>query len=63
MNGLVFLPWIVPSIKKAERTREEEGGWIMPAQWRTIVPIVGRTPSQYIKHYEKLLDAMDENYE
>ena len=38
----------------------------MPTQWRTIVPIVGRTPSHCLERYEKLLDAActkDENYE
>ena len=38
----------------------------MPTQWRTIAPIVGRTPSQCLERYEKLLDmacAKDENYE
>lgn len=29
----------------------------MPAQWRTIAPVVGRTPSQCLGRYEKLLDA------
>jgi pre-mRNA-splicing factor CDC5/CEF1 len=38
----------------------------MPTQWRTIAPIVGRTPSQCLERYEKLLDAAcakDKNYE
>ncbi|XP_059309078.1 cell division cycle 5-like protein isoform X2 [Lycium ferocissimum] len=38
----------------------------MPTQWRTIAPIVGRTPSQCLERYEKLLDAActkDENYD
>ena len=38
----------------------------MPTQLRTIAPIVGRTPSQCLERYEKLLDAAcvkDENYE
>jgi pre-mRNA-splicing factor CDC5/CEF1 len=28
----------------------------MPAQWKTIGPLVGRTASQCQEHYEKLLD-------
>ena len=28
----------------------------MPTQWRTIAPIVGRTPAQCLERYEKLLD-------
>ena len=53
--------WLDPSIKKTEWTREEEDkllhlAKIFPTQWRTIAPIIGRTPSQCIEHYEKLLD-------
>ena len=29
---------------------------LMPCQWRTIAPIVGRTSAQCLEHYEKLLD-------
>lgn len=53
--------WLDPSIKKTEWTREEEEkllhlAKIFPSQWRTIAPIVGRTPSQCVEHYERLLD-------
>ena len=34
---------------------------LMPSQWRTIAPIVGRTAAQCMEHYEKLLDAAQEN--
>ncbi len=30
---------------------------LMPTQWRTIAPIVGRTAAQCLERYEKLLDA------
>lgn len=54
--------WLDPSIKKTEWSREEEEkllhlAKLMPTQWRTIAPIVGRTPAQCLEHYEKLLDA------
>eukprot|EP01125_Pyxidicula_operculata_P011502 TRINITY_DN3766_c0_g1_i1.p1 TRINITY_DN3766_c0_g1~~TRINITY_DN3766_c0_g1_i1.p1 ORF type:complete len:845 (-),score=300.09 TRINITY_DN3766_c0_g1_i1:100-2634(-) len=54
--------WLDPSIKKTEWSREEEEkllhlAKIMPCQWRTIAPIVGRTAAQCLEHYEKLLDA------
>lgn len=54
--------WLDPSIKKTEWTRDEEEkllhmSKIMPMQWRTIAPIVGRTAAQCLEHYEKLLDA------
>ncbi len=54
--------WLDPSIKKTEWSREEEEkllhlAKIMPNQWKTIAPIVGRTASQCLEHYEKLLDV------
>lgn len=54
--------WLDPSIKKIEWSREEEEkllhlAKLMPTQWRTIAPLVGRTPAQCLEHYEKLLDA------
>lgn len=54
--------WLDPSIKKVEWSREEEEkllhlAKLMPTQWRTIAPLVGRTPTQCLEHYEKLLDA------
>ena len=53
--------WLDPSIKKTEWTNHEEEkllhlSKIFPSQWRTIAPLVGRTPHQCITHYEKLLD-------
>ncbi|XVF42292.1 hypothetical protein PTKIN_Ptkin01aG0349500 [Pterospermum kingtungense] len=63
--------WLDPSVKKTEWTREEDErllhlAKLMPTQWRTIAPMVGRTPSQCLERYEKLLDAAcarDGNYE
>lgn len=48
-------------MKKTEWTLEEEEkllhlAKIMPSQWRTIAPIVGRTAYQCLMHYEELLD-------
>ena len=53
--------WLDPSIKKTEWSREEEErllhlAKLMPSQWRTIAPLVGRTAAQCLEHYEKLLD-------
>ncbi|XP_042611519.1 LOW QUALITY PROTEIN: cell division cycle 5-like protein [Cyprinus carpio] len=54
--------WLDPSIKKTEWSREEEEKLLhlpklMPTQWRTIAPIIGRTrPAQCLEHYEYLLD-------
>lgn len=52
--------WLDPGIKKTEWTREEEErllhlAKLMPAQWRSIAPLVGRTPAQCVEHYERLL--------
>ena len=63
--------WLDPSIKKTEWSRDEEErllhlAKIMPTQWRTIAPLVGRTAAQCLEHYEKLLDAAqgkDEKYD
>jgi pre-mRNA-splicing factor CDC5/CEF1 len=54
--------WLDPSIKKTEWSREEEEkllhlAKLMPSQWRTIAPIVGRTAAQCMEHYEYLLDS------
>ncbi|KAI8106894.1 hypothetical protein M9434_001548 [Picochlorum sp. BPE23] len=63
--------WLDPAIKKTEWTREEDEkllhlAKLMPTQWRTIAPIVGRTPTQCLERYEKLLDmasGREEGYE
>ncbi|KAL8435322.1 hypothetical protein ACSSS7_002575 [Eimeria intestinalis] len=57
--------WLDPSVKKTEWTLEEEEkllhlAKIMPSQWRTIAPIVGRTAYQCLMHYEELLDQAQE---
>ena len=31
----------------------------MPTQWRTIAPIVGRTATQCLERYQKLLDEAE----
>ena len=54
--------WLDPSVKKTEWDREEDEkllhlAKLMPTQWRTIAPIVGRTASQCLDRYEKLLDT------
>lgn len=53
--------WLDPSIKKTEWTRTEDEkllhlAKLMPAQWKTIAPLVGRTATQCQEHYEELLD-------
>lgn len=58
--------WLDPSIKKTEWNRDEEEkllhlAKLMPNQWRTIAPIVGRTAAQCMEHYETLLDQAQES--
>ncbi|CAL8069117.1 unnamed protein product [Calicophoron daubneyi] len=53
--------WLDPSVKKTEWSREEDEkllhlAKLMPTQWRTIAPIVGRTANQCLERYEFLLD-------
>lgn len=63
--------WLDPSIKKTDWSREEEEkllhlAKLLPNQWRTIAPLVGRTANQCLEHYDKLLDAAqqkDESYD
>ena len=52
--------WLDPSIKKTEWTRVEDEkllhlAKLLPTQWRTIAPVVGRTAAQCLERYEKLL--------
>jgi len=56
-----WFEWLDPSIKKTEWSREEDEkllhmAKLMPTQWRTIAPIVGRTAAQCLERYEHLLD-------
>ena len=53
--------WLDPNIKKTEWSREEDEklmrlARLMPTQWRTIAPMVGRTAAQCLERYERLLD-------
>lgn len=57
--------WLDPSIKKVEFTKEEDEkllhlAKLMPTQWRTIAPLVGRTANQCIERYQKLLDEAEQ---
>ena len=57
--------WLDPSIRKIEWSREEDErllhlAKLMPTQWRTIAPIVGRTAGQCLERYQKLLDEAEE---
>ncbi|KTW32500.1 uncharacterized protein T551_00590 [Pneumocystis jirovecii RU7] len=53
--------WLDPGIKKIEWTKEEDEkllhlAKLMPTQWRTVATIVGRTATQCLERYQKLLD-------
>lgn len=52
--------WLDPSINKTEWTTVEDEkllhlARVMPTQWRTIAPLVGRTAQQCLERYETLL--------
>lgn len=56
--------WLDPSIKKTEWSKEEDEkllhlAKLMPTQWRTIAPLVGRAPAQCLERYQKLLDEAE----
>ena len=56
--------WLDPGIRKLEWSREEDEkllhlAKLMPTQWRTIAPIVGRTATQCLERYQKLLDEAE----
>lgn len=60
--------WLDPSIKKTEWSREEDEkllhlAKLMPTQWRTIAPIIGRTAAQCLERYEYLLDQAQKKEE
>ncbi|OWB64740.1 hypothetical protein B5S33_g667 [[Candida] boidinii] len=53
--------WLAPSVKKLSWSKKEDEKLlrltkIMPNQWRSIAPIIGRTPTQCIERYQQLLD-------
>ncbi|TGZ85081.1 hypothetical protein EX30DRAFT_361000 [Ascodesmis nigricans] len=56
--------WLDPSIRKVEWSRDEDEkllhlAKLMPTQWRTIAPIVGRTATQCLDRYNQLLDEAE----
>ncbi len=60
-----WFEWLDPSIKKVEWSREEDEkllhlAKLMPTQWRTIAPLVGRTANQCLERYQKLLDEAEQ---
>ena len=53
--------WLDPLIKKTDWTREEDEkllhlAKLMPMQWKTVAPMVGRTATQCLARYETLID-------
>ncbi|KTW28444.1 hypothetical protein T552_01706 [Pneumocystis carinii B80] len=58
--------WLDPGIKKIEWNKEEDEkllhlAKLMPTQWRTIATIVGRTATQCLERYQRLLDDAEAN--
>lgn len=53
--------WLNPNIDKSEWTREEDEkllslAKLLPNQWRSIAPIMGRTATHCVERYQKLLE-------
>lgn len=53
--------WLDPSVRKVEWSRGEDEkllhlAKLLPAQWKTIGPLIGRTATQCQERYERLLD-------
>ncbi|CDK28421.1 unnamed protein product [Kuraishia capsulata CBS 1993] len=53
--------WLNPNVKKFEWSREEDEKLLylaktMPNQWRSIEAVLGRTATQCVERYQKLLD-------
>lgn len=59
--------WLDPTIRKVEWTREEDEkllhlAKLMPTQWRTIAPLVGRTATQCLLRYDKLMTEKERGW-
>ena len=57
--------WLDPGIRKVEWSKEEDEkllhlAKLMPTQWRTLAPLVGRTATQCLERYQKLLDEAEQ---
>ncbi|KAG9237816.1 pre-mRNA splicing factor component-domain-containing protein [Amylocarpus encephaloides] len=57
--------WLDPGIRKVEWSKEEDEkllhlAKLMPTQWRTLAPMVGRTATQCLERYQKLLDEAEQ---
>lgn len=58
--------WINPTINKTEWTRDEDEKLLnlvklLPNQWRSIAPIMGRTATHCVERYQKLLEDHDDD--
>jgi len=50
---------LVPSFVQTEDEKLLHLAKLMPTQWRTIAPLVGRTATQCLERYQKLLDEAE----
>lgn len=60
-----WMEYLDPTVKKIEWDRSEDErllhlAKLMPTQWRTIAPLIGRTANQCIERYQKLLDEAEQ---
>ena len=59
-----WFEWLDPSIKKTEWARDEDErllhlAKLMPTQWRTIAPIVGRTAAQCLERQVRVFTSCE----
>lgn len=60
-----WVEYLDPAIKKTEWSKEEDEkllhlAKLLPTQWRTIAPRVGRTANQCLERYQRLLDEAEQ---
>lgn len=60
-----WFEWLNPNINKLEWTRQEDEKLlnlvkVLPNQWRTVAPIMGRTATHCAERYQKLIDDVME---
>ena len=56
----LFITWSYPRLLLDRRRKTFSFGQVSETQWRTVAPIVGRTATQCLERYQKLLDENEE---
>lgn len=59
LNYLVLMIFLMVLLLQTEDEKLLHLAKLMPTQWRTIAPLVGRTATQCLERYQKLLDEAE----